>query len=105
MKPSDEEKAFWKGISEHYDDPTYRLVFADWLEEKGRLEEAIRQRDTAEDLKYRYIHRCSWCGKLSTSMVGNHHPYCACGSDEFDWSTTKKMLKEDAEKYIEGENR
>jgi uncharacterized protein (TIGR02996 family) len=35
MSPSREEAAFLAAIAENPDDPAYRLVFADWLEERG----------------------------------------------------------------------
>lgn len=40
----DDREAFLKALKEDEDDETTRLVFADWLEERGEVEEAERQR-------------------------------------------------------------
>jgi uncharacterized protein (TIGR02996 family) len=39
-----EREAFLKALAENEDDTTTRLVYADWLEERGEHEEADRQR-------------------------------------------------------------
>ncbi len=44
-RPAAEEVAFWKAIDADPDDDTVRLIFADWLEERGDLRaDAIRRR-------------------------------------------------------------
>jgi uncharacterized protein (TIGR02996 family) len=40
-----ERKAFLKALADNEDDPTTRLVYADWLDERGEHEEAERQRN------------------------------------------------------------
>jgi uncharacterized protein (TIGR02996 family) len=40
----DEEKGFIEALAEDEDNDAIRLVYADWLEERGRYEEADRQR-------------------------------------------------------------
>ena len=29
--------------------------------------------------------QCSDCGSWKKMIPGNHHPWCSCGSDRFDW--------------------
>jgi len=33
-----------------------------------------------------YVVQCLDCGAHKTVQKGNHHPWCACGSDRFDWT-------------------
>lgn len=42
-----EESAFLAHLREHPEDETARLVFADWLTEHGKHDEAVRQREMA----------------------------------------------------------
>jgi uncharacterized protein (TIGR02996 family) len=48
------ERGFLKAIKENPDDKTTRLVYADWLEEHGRLHEALQQRVKAGVSEVRY---------------------------------------------------
>jgi endogenous inhibitor of DNA gyrase (YacG/DUF329 family) len=32
------------------------------------------------------IYPCSWCSKWKVVERDNHHPYCSCGSDFFEWA-------------------
>lgn len=43
-----------------------------------------------EELFLAYL--CSWCCRLKIVQVGNHHPWCACGSDQFYWTSNPKKL-------------
>jgi hypothetical protein len=36
-----------------------------------------------------YFVNCKHCGKEKLIQRGNHHPWCACGSDEFDWGNQR----------------
>lgn len=40
------------------------------------------------------VYPCSDCCKAVKVMNGNHHPWCSCGSDEFDWSEGVHNLTE-----------
>lgn len=33
----------------------------------------------------RYV-MCMDCGRWKLLQKGNHHPWCVCGSDIFDWA-------------------
>lgn len=47
------------------------------------------------------VYRCSWCCRLSIVKKGNYHPWCGCGSDEFDWGDgVNDVTKEEAEKIV-----
>ena len=36
-----------------------------------------------------YFVNCKHCGKEKLIQRGNHHPWCACLSDEFDWDNQR----------------
>lgn len=44
----DEQKAFLSGLEANEDDTDLRMLYADWLEERGEYEEAERQRKWPE---------------------------------------------------------
>jgi uncharacterized protein (TIGR02996 family) len=52
--PATAEQGFLNALKESPEDTTTRLVFADWLEEQGRLHEALQQRVQAGVAKARY---------------------------------------------------
>lgn len=39
-------------------------------------------------------YRCLDCGSWPFVKKGNHHPWCGCGSDRFDWGDERKEKPE-----------
>lgn len=38
--------------------------------------------------KYYFVD-CNYCGIENKIQIGNHHPWCPCGSDSFDWGNER----------------
>lgn len=36
-----------------------------------------------------FFYTCNHCGEETLVQSGNHHPWCACGSDNFDWGNER----------------
>ena len=36
-----------------------------------------------------FFYTCNHCGAEKLVQNGNHHPWCACGSDNFDWGNER----------------
>jgi hypothetical protein len=41
-----------------------------------------------------YVVDCNYCGAEQRIERGNHHPWCACGSDDFDWGNERLVVPE-----------
>jgi uncharacterized protein (TIGR02996 family) len=78
-----DEKAFLNAIAAAPDDEAPRLVYADWLDERDRGEEATRQR--------RFLASDRWLREFAIK----HHVY---GGIE-DWETKEEIAKEHIEIY------
>jgi uncharacterized protein (TIGR02996 family) len=70
-----EESAFRRVIAENPDDPAPRLIFADWLDERGRLMEAAELRSLR--LAAASSGPSTW--KLSHRYDGGGGGYGGCG--------------------------
>jgi hypothetical protein len=52
------------------------------------------------------VYRCLACAKWKIVEKGNHHPWCGCGYDQFDWAEGHTDLTlEEAEKILEKEDK
>lgn len=52
------------------------------------------------------VYGCLSCCKWTIVENGNHHPWCSCGYDQFDWASGyTDLTKEEAGKIAEKENR
>lgn len=52
------------------------------------------------------VYRCLGCSKWNVVEKGNHHPWCSCGYDQFDWADGYEDLTlEEAEKISDKENK
>jgi orotidine-5'-phosphate decarboxylase len=52
------------------------------------------------------VYRCNDCSCLNIVVKGNHHPWCSCGSDDFDWTSEhQNITREKAEKIVEEDDR
>jgi hypothetical protein len=40
-----------------------------------------------------YFVNCTHCGAEKKIEMGNHHPWCFCGSDSFDWANSRDDLE------------
>lgn len=38
-----------------------------------------------------YLVNCTSCGEEKKVERGNHHPWCFCGSDSFDWGNSREQ--------------
>jgi hypothetical protein len=41
-----------------------------------------------------YFVNCCFCGEEKRIKLGNHHPWCCCGSDSFDWANARDEFSE-----------
>ena len=62
---------------------TYGLVWAQDVPETsfGDMAQPEHLRD--------FFYTCNHCGEETLVQSGNHHPWCACGSDDFDWGNER----------------
>ncbi len=45
---------------------------------------------------FRYL----WCGRWTICEKGNHHPWCSCGYDQFDWSGPYQDITREAAEWL-----
>ena len=55
-----------------------------WSQDGKRIDPMSVYKEQPEDLSD-FFYTCNHCGAEKLVQSGNHHPWCACGSDNFDW--------------------
>ena len=71
MSDESEERAFLRALKKNEDDTTTRLVYADWLDERGHHEEAERMRKW-DAAKAWLVH---FCDEHNPKPDGEEEPY------------------------------
>ena len=90
MSDESEERAFLRALKKDEDDTTTRLVYADWLDERGEHEEADRMRkwDAAKAWLVRFFEENSqgdYHGELNSYEELLEHAHAAVKEAREDW--------------------